>query len=108
MAWLTVWFQQARYPPRGCCERRTALFDIEIDYSGGSKAIVYAAMRGEGVQLLRFDPNAVDILEELTLVQTPGNASSVHLRTLPGSGKQLVVSDYEGGIRLYGPETQQQ
>ena len=99
---LTRWLT----PPAQFDELPNAAFDIAIDYRGGSAATVYVAVRRVGVVILNFDPAATvgQELVQVGRIQTGDHASAVHLRINPNGTRHLVVSDYGGGIRLYGEE----
>ena len=84
------------------------VFDLAVDYDGGSTALVYVALWQAGVHVLRFDPQDSTGLQQpfqsLGLIQTPGHASSVHVQTSSTGTRQLVVNDYDGGLRLFEAE----
>lgn len=71
------------------------------------------AVRRVGVLVLSFDPgaaNPLDRLVEVGRIQTAEYAASVHVRErvdgngVPTGERDLVVSDYGGGIRFYDEE----
>ncbi len=81
------------------------LFDIAVDYENGDTAMLYLAQRRAGFQVLQFDPKQVlggNILVDWGLVQTPGACQGVALTTLDTGEKKLLVTDLNGGIRMYG------
>ncbi|MDA1349253.1 MAG: hypothetical protein O3A47_10400 [Chloroflexi bacterium] len=85
----------------------TSIFDVAVDHGGGETAIIYVGARRGGVHALRFDPNDVtgvgEPFQSLGHMQTPADASGLHLQTSSYGTRQLLVSDYGGGLRLYGP-----
>ena len=90
-------------------ELPNSMFDVAIDFQGGETAIVYVAVRRIGVVVLRFDPtlaSADDRLQIIERIQTGEHASAVHLRENGDGTRHLLVSDYAGGIRLYGADEQ--
>ncbi len=86
------------------------LMDIEVDYRGGSTAIVYLTVRRIGVVMLRFNPEGTpgSELQLLGRIQLPSAwADHMHLRANEGTENgpvHLLVSDYDSGIRLFGEE----
>ncbi len=86
------------------------LMDLEVDYRGGSTAIVYLTVRRIGVVMLRFNPQEAEEnrLELLGRIQLPSAwADHLHLRANEGTQNgpvHLLVSDYDSGIRLLGEE----
>ena len=85
----------------------TSIFDVAVDHGGGETAIIYVGARRGGVHALRFDPNDVtgvgEPFQSLGHMQTPADASGLHLQTSSYGTRQLLVSDYGGGLRLFGP-----
>lgn len=67
---------------------------------------VYLGVARVGVEVLRFEPGAIDPearLVSLGIVQTPGEAEGLWIRTDPVSGlRQLLIANTVGGIRLLG------
>ena len=91
----------------------TALYDIAIE-PGNLGAFVYVAARRVGIEALRFAATEAVYADRLTRIgriQTSEYASCVQVRPLGGqhAGKHhVIVSDYGGGVRVYGePETAQ-
>lgn len=67
--------------------------------------MVYVAVRRLGVLALRFDPQQAQPADRLTTqshIQTAEHATALHLRENLDGSRHLLVSDYGGGIRLYG------
>ena len=81
----------------------SALHDVVVDPAGDGTALVLAAVRRVGVVVLRFDPAQPQgsRLVELSRIQTPGTAVSLDLSRSETGERQLLVSDLDGGVRLY-------
>ena len=62
---------------------------------------VYVGVGRVGIEVLRFDPDAQDILESVQLIQTSGEPRSLVIREDAQGERTLLVSDGEGGIRTY-------
>jgi len=80
------------------------------DGQGGTKEAAYVYLGGprRGVEVLKLSfPNgsATPTLEYVGRIQTPGDASRLHIEefeNVPGYPRSLLyVGDYEGGIRIY-------
>jgi hypothetical protein len=83
----------------------TNVFDVEVDHRGGETATVYVAVRRVGIVVLDFNPAASlpnDRLTEVERLQCPGQTSALHLVETQDGSHHLLVSDYVGGIRIYG------
>lgn len=82
--------------------------DIEVEVVSSDKAYVYAANGQGGLAVITYvgfdDPNGpmpvwVDPVNQ---VDTPGDCRGVEFRTCGSGTKTLVVSDYTGGLRIFG------
>jgi hypothetical protein len=69
---------------------------------------IYLGVPRRGVEVLKlsFDSGAsIPSLDYQGTIQTPGNASRLHIQRFAGSGSYpealLYVADYDGGIRIY-------
>ena len=62
---------------------------------------VYVGVGRVGIEVLRFDPNAQEILQSVELIQTSGEPRSLVIREDSQGERTLLVSDGEAGIRTY-------
>lgn len=92
-------------PPSFFDDLDNIILDIEVDTVGPTEARILVAVRRGGVVHVDFNPGLgssafTDSHPQGTL-QTPEYASALSIQQVPG-GQRLVVSDYGGGLRLFG------
>jgi hypothetical protein len=81
------------------------VFDIAIDDRGLSSTGIYVAVRRVGVVILELDTAQLPAtLTQREIIQTPAYPTAVHVRVNEDGSRHLVMSDYGGGIRIYGEE----
>ncbi len=77
---------------------------VDVYEAQREETYVYLGVARVGVEVLRFEPAAIDPqarLEYLGIVQTPGETEGLWIRTDPVSGqRQLLIGNTVGGIRV--------
>lgn len=84
-------------------------FDVAVDYRGGDTAMLYVSIKRVGIQLLSFDVSSYQLTEAGKIQTSSANAAHMSIREIPGESggppqRQMVLTDYEGGLRLFGEE----
>jgi hypothetical protein len=95
---LTTW----ESPPNLFDDQPSEVFDIAVDAGSEGKATVYVGVARVGIEVLEFDPLSATPLQKIERLQTPGRAAGLEVRVGSGGEHHLLVTDYGGGIRIYG------
>ncbi len=93
------------------------VFGVEVDHAVWNESgtvrdelYVYLPVRRVGIEVLRFVPPAGTGTGSFVIadrIQTPGQVGDVQIRSTTSDGteiRELLVSDFTGGIRVYGYE----
>lgn len=82
------------------------VWGIALDQVSSNRRYVYLGVSRVGVVVLEFLPDAQGgpQVQFIEIIQTPGEAMGLWIRTDPDSGDhQLMVANTYAGIRVFGP-----